>query len=1058
MFCLVAMVSALTFACSDEGQSAPGSHRSAGDARADDARGDSGQSSARSSGTTGSASVDSGESSTETNSCGAADSASVDSGESSTETDTGATGSPTEESGVSSAPAGSTGTNGSASEDGGRSSPPSGSGDPGSRDASVSASVDSGEGPPPAASSGASTGNDGGLGNEAPATCSVSSRMGLPGLPIYPFRVGSYNPVAAHLDNDDQVDLALSGYGSRVGVLSGRGNGHFTTPWHFPQTVQSQSWGAVAASDLDSDGHTDLVLLGESGVTAFLNDGTGWFEAVSGFAAWPGWGGLALADLNSDGHVDIVAATELGASIHVALNRGDGTFGGPVVFGAGLGYSLAPAISAVDMTGDEVIDLVVASRDGAEVAVFAGNNDGSFEAGVPYLTGISPSTTPGRTAFVTEDFDADGAVDLAITTVNTAQVYVLSNDGSGALVASASHAVSPGPHGLLAEDLDGKNGVDLVVASAQSGHVNVLLNRGDGDFARGAAYIAGPLPGGVTAADFNRDGAPDLVVANQELADFTQTTGVTVLFNRGDGTFAQEPTYAAGTAPYALSSGDLDADGKLDLVVANRDSNDVSVLLNQGEVFGGAVAYAMGTRPSAVVTADCNADGTLDVVTANAGSDNISVRLNDGHGLLGSVASYAVGAEPSAIVAGDFNDDGVMDLAVTTLQDARLAVLINRGDGSFDTRVEYATGLEPIALAAADFTGDGSLDLAVANFGSMSVSVFRNLGDGNLELTEIKDLGPEPGLGPNPTAIIPWDLLGDGKIDLITANAYAGTLSVLFNQGGWFSGPGPVQNYTEEGVNSLAVGDLDGDGKRELVMASSAGVVFALRTNGNGFLESSVVDYYKSGSNSRAVTLGDWNGDGRLDIAVVNPDPHDNVVRILVNACVPPPVRPSPAVGLKLDITRSATCPIGDPAPDQIGEPPPDEQRTLGEPKGTPLSDGGDRWARVACAVARGAGFRVRANIETYSVSLELDAPTLDAEGRGTFSIEFFSTEVGGWLRSSTCTIEPIASGAGSGIEPGAVWARFSCVGMLEDYQVVHPPMTCDVSGEILLQNCDPGS
>jgi len=869
----------------------------------------------------------------------------------------------------------------------------------------------------------------------------------------------------AHFDNDDYADLALPS--SNVDVLLGRGNGHFSSQWGFPAYPPNSgvSTSAAAAGDLDGDGHSDLVVLNTAaGIMPFLNDGTGWFEEGEVLEDFGAAGGIVLADLNGDDHADIAAALRIGGTIVVALSQGDGTFDEPVSLAAGLLSAIAEEIVAGDATGEGITDLVVARQDGAAVAVFAGHGDGTFEPGVPYLTGLSVLGSQGFTSLAGADFDDDGVLDLAIARDDMAEVTVLANDGSGEFAPSAAFPVSAGPRGLLAADLDGEGGVDLAVASAVSGHVNVLLNPGDGDLALAATYIAGPLPGGLAVADLNNDASPDLVVANElpndGIAVYTQTSGATVLFNLGDGTFTSAPAHAAGAAPSAMAAADLDVDGHVDLVVANHESDDVSVLLSEDGALGESVEYDVGVEPIAVVLLDADGNGTLDVATANAGSDSISVRLNDGQGALGPEAWFPTGSEPSAMVSGDFNEDGAPDLAVTTLGDARARVLLNLGTGSFDAAVEYETGLEPIALVAADLTGDGVLDLAIANQGSKSVTMLGNVGDGSFEQLGTRDLGPAADVGPTPSSILAEDLSGDDKIDLIVASAESGSVTVLNNEDGWFNGPtGPGAIFVEKGVNSLAAADLDGDGTREVVLASSVGVVFVLGDGADGSLEVSRLRYYASGVLSRAVTPGDFNGDGRLDLAIANPGPEDNVVRILLNTCVEPPMRPPPAVGFKVDLAPSPTCDINlDPALDQLGNPPPDEERASGDPKGTPVVDGADLVTAISCAVAGSpsSGFRLRAKTST---GITLDAPALDGEGVGTASLAFFSAALGEdsaasygeTLSSSTCTIEVIEGD----IEPGSVWAHFSCVDMVGDD--LSSPSICNATGEILLKNCGPG-
>jgi hypothetical protein len=326
--------------------------------------------------------------------------------------------------------------------------------------------------------------------------------------------------------------------------------------------------------------------------------------------------------------------------------------------------------------------------------------------------------------------------------------------------------------------------------------------------------------------DFNRDGELDLAVANYG------SNNISVLLGNGDGTFQAPVDYGAGSAPASVAVGDFNRDGKLDLAVANFDGNNISVLLGNGDgTFQTAVDYGLVSRPEWVAVGDFNGDGKLDLAVAVTGywsgsvlnPGTIAVLLSNGSGTFQQAVYYGVGLgeTPASVAVGDFNGDGRLDLAVANSYCSPpspcVAVLLGNGDGTFQTAVNYDAGNQPDWVAVGDFNRDGKLDLAVANPSSQNVSVLLGNGDGTFQ-----------------TAVN----------YSIPADAF-----------------------------SVAIADLNGDGKLDLAVGSGCpcgapGSVSVLLGNGDGTFQSGV--NYGAGSYPNSVVVGDFNGNGRLDLAVAD--------------------------------------------------------------------------------------------------------------------------------------------------------------------------------------------
>jgi len=361
---------------------------------------------------------------------------------------------------------------------------------------------------------------------------------------------------------------------------------------------------------------------------------------------------------------------------------------------------------------------------------------------------------------------------------------------------------------------------------------------------------------------------------------FGSTTGL------ADPLFGPMSDFGTGSLPCSVVIGDLNGDGKPDLVVANRSSNTVSVLLGNGDgVFGAKTDFGTGSWPLSVAIGDLNGDGEPDLAVATDSSNTVSVLLGNGNGTFGAKNEYGVGDRPWSVAIGDLNGDGKPDLTVANAgygygyYPGTVSVLLGNGDGTFGAKTDYGAGGEPRSVAIGDLNGDGKPDLAVANNSSGTETPFSTasvlLGNGNGTFGAKTDY--EVGLGSTSVAI--GDLNGDGKPDLAVSNAgyaYPGhTVSVLLG-----NGDGTFGERNDYGVGdrprSVAIGDLDGDGRPDLAVVNAPagypygpGTVGVLLGNGNGtFGAMTNYGYWSSPTSPTSLAIGDLNGDGMPDLAV----------------------------------------------------------------------------------------------------------------------------------------------------------------------------------------------
>ena len=327
------------------------------------------------------------------------------------------------------------------------------------------------------------------------------------------------------------------------------------------------------------------------------------------YAAGSSPSAVTITDVNNDGEGDLVVANSGSNTVSVTL------FDSRVSYPTGISPS---SVTATDVNGDGLVDLVVANSGSNTVSALLNKGDGQFAAKVDYATGAYPSSVTAS------DVNGDGKVDLLVANQNSHTVSVLLNNGDGTYAAKVDYGTGSTPSAVTASDVNGDGKVDLLVAN-RGDIISVLLNKGDGTYAAKVDYGAGRNPSSVTASDVNSDGKVDLLVANQD------SWTMSVLLNNGDGTYAAKVDYETGHAPSSVTASDVNGDGKVDLIFADSDywNSAVSVFLNKGDgTFSPKVDYAAGSQPSSVTASDADGDGKVDLVVANRNSGTVSVLYN----------------------------------------------------------------------------------------------------------------------------------------------------------------------------------------------------------------------------------------------------------------------------------------------------------------------------------------------------------------------------------------------------------------------------------------------
>ena len=737
-----------------------------------------------------------------------------------------------------------------------------------------------------------------------------------------------YSPIAActgDFDGDGDLDLAIanSAKGTSlpgdIAIMLNRGDGVFEdAPYGGSRRYAAGDRPrSIACDDFDNNGTLDLAVAAANSDAVFvlLGNGDGTFQPAMPFPVGTAPRSICCGDIDADGIADLATLNGLSNDVSVLLGNGDGTFTAQVPLSVTpvgdsipncAGATILGGIAVVlkDLDGDGNLDLATANKDSNTVSVLLGNGDGSFAPQIPYPVGNGP------VALAVGDLDGDTDPDLVASNALAQDVSLLLNNGDGTF---APHVFIPvdgwegpphpqsllaGPRGVALGDLDGDGDLDMGVGRGCPGwKVSVLLNNGDATFAEEVTVDVDLAPTFVAFVDLNGNGSLDMAVP-----DFHQgRSQVSIVFGDGAGGFWDDWTTQNGYVsdpsnadPTGLAAADLDGDGDLDLATANRDSDNVAILLNNGDgTFAPPVPYDTGFFSVSVAIGDLNGDPFPDLAVTNAGDNNVSVLLNNGDGTFGTSVPYAAGFGARVVAIGDLDGDGDQDLAVTNPNvppGNTVSILLNNGDGSFAPQVTYPSGNVPWGITIADFDNDNDLDLAIVNAfhnafpNNHAVSILLNQGNATFAPPVSYQLPDEP--RPLATA----DLDDDGDFDLvvgINGNSSPSSLpsaAVLLNNGdGTFSDAGSYPVPGVWGTRSVALGDLDGDGIPDVALGTwNIGNVAVLLGNGDGTFAEAVV--YGRGAGAPSVVLGDFDGDGDLDLASSN-DNNWNVSILFNRAC-----------------------------------------------------------------------------------------------------------------------------------------------------------------------------
>ena len=639
---------------------------------------------------------------------------------------------------------------------------------------------------------------------------------------------------------------------------------------------------SVVVGDVDGDGRLDLVSasFGSDTLTVFLQEEDGGFAeplSLGDSSVTDAPTSIELGDVNGDGSLDLVSANRDSHTLTVFFQEEGGRFAEPLILGDSSVTNVPRSVALGDVDGDGRLDLVSANSGSHNLAVFLQQEDGGFAE--PLSLGDS-FVTAGAASVAIGDLDRDGRLDVvsANSLSHTLAVFLQGEDGGFAEPISMGDSfVTSYPISVALGDLDRDGSLDVVSANDGSNTLTIFLQEEGGSFAEPLSLGDSSVterPFSVALGDVDGDGRLDLVSAN------AGSETLTVLLQEEGGGFAAPISLGSSSVtgfPYSVALGDMDGDARLDLVSANNASDTLTVFLQEeGGDFADPLSLgdsSVTDHPESVALGDMDGDGRLDLASANAVSNTLTVFFQeDGGGFAEplSVGGSSVTEAPFSVALGDVNGDGRLDLASANAGSNNLTVFIQEDGGGFAEPLSVGGSSvteAPFSVALGDMNGDGRLDLVSANFSSDTLSVFLQEEGGGFD--EAVSLG-DSSVTDAPRSVALGDMNGDGRLDLVSANAFSDSLTVFLQEaGGGFAAPVSLGNSTvTDNPTSVALGDVDGDGRLDVVSSNGGSLNLAVFTqeDDGGFAEPLSLGDYSVPGPPLSVALGDVNGDGRVDI------------------------------------------------------------------------------------------------------------------------------------------------------------------------------------------------
>lgn len=661
----------------------------------------------------------------------------------------------------------------------------------------------------------------------------------------------------------------------------------------------------VGVTDINNDGHLDIIASGGSLVSIHLGQGDGTFNAY--YTSLPGtnWD-IEMVDFDGDDDLDFYSYGF--GNVVAGRNLGNGLFEWAGYDGTSMVNNQFSEMTVGNIDDDPQPEIIV-NDIGDALYIFQTDADGiPFESSTLYGTLVNPSNVK------IGDLNGDNFMDLAVTSSSSSDIAICLSNGDGTFditIQNANIVVSSGYATIEIADMDGDEDNDIMAGGA--GEMHIIENNGNGTFTSWPDVFMGSYCQGFITGDWDGDGDNDVAWANQT------SGGITVNLNNGDGSFPAQGNvfYSSGGQSEELVSGDFDEDGILDIVVANGFDGNFAFLKGNGDGKFGSLFLLAGYGAAGLCAADFDNNGSIDIIATNRTAPQyMALSRNNGDGSFQDTEFLPTVTNAEECVSGDFNEDGNADVAIHSSQGFHIH--LGNGNGTFQDYVTYVSANigegGDRTICTGDFDGDGKLDLAGSRLAANNVAVVYGNGDGTFGAPDVYEDGIDYA-----RTIIAAHLSNDAYEDIVICSNADDKVFVYFSNATEdldapliLSTPGQpegldVADYNEDGANDLIVvapnankcyffagnndqtfdaptefdipqfsnatrgshGDINGDGHEDFICAlyqdDAVAIFFG---NGDGTFQSAVT--YDVDRQPNRVITADFNDDGALDFSTLN--------------------------------------------------------------------------------------------------------------------------------------------------------------------------------------------